>query len=159
MLAVVVYLHSIPTITMSKQFTVYLAGGIAHNTYAEATDWRKYAANVLNSYRIQTRDPMMGKLKHRWKDGEANYDYHGMNVYDIFDRDITDILFSNALLVNLTTAKSVGTPFEMGYAYSLTKPLFICAPKELHDHPFVTVPSYFLTDDLDSAINALIQFA
>lgn len=138
--------------------TVYLAGGISHNTYDEATNWRKLAAERLAVHYIDTLDPMRGKVQEQWDDGGANFDYPGFSTNDIFTRDLADIRESDILLVNLTTAKSVGTPFEMGYAYARTIPLFVVAEPSLQRHPFVCECADYLTENIYDAIDEIVRF-
>lgn len=140
---------------MTTKPIIYLAGGIAYNTFDEATQWRRQATDYLSQYNIETRDPMRGKRAYQWADGEANHDHPGFSASDIFHRDIADIDESTALLINMESVRSVGTPWEMGYAYALGKPLFIVAPLELLTHPFICVPAYMLTNKLSHALEAI----
>lgn len=137
---------------------VYLAGGIAYNSFDEATQWRKQATEYLGQHGILTRDPMRGKHQEKWQDGDANHDHPGFDTHDIFTRDTKDIIDSDALLVNLSTVKSVGTPFEMGFAYALRKPLFVVTTAELKTHPFVCVPSTIMGTEMDSVLRQLVHF-
>lgn len=134
--------------------TIYLAGGIAHNSFDEATKWRLKAFDILTAYKFTVLDPMRGKQADHWGDGVS---YPGLSPFDIFSRDTDDINKSDALLVNLHTVRSIGTPWEMGYAWGLDKPLFVCCTGELLDHPFVIASSFFKTTTIDYAINAVIQ--
>jgi nucleoside 2-deoxyribosyltransferase len=137
--------------------TVYLAGGISHNTFDEATQWRTLAADYLALHGIKTLDPMRGKHADKWQDGEANFDHPGFSTAAIFFRDTADIQNSDAILVNLETAKSVGTPWEMGYAYALGIPLFIVCPVALHSHPFICEPAAQVSESFEAVLKDLVM--
>lgn len=143
---------------MTNKPIIYLAGGIAYNSFSEATQWRDYATKYLNRYGIDTLDPMRGKHPDKWQDNEANHDHPGFSTSDIFRRDTEDIRRSTALLINMESVRSVGTPWEMGYAYALHKPLFIVCPGELQSHPFICEPATYMSSSFHGALQELIDF-
>lgn len=136
--------------------SIYLAGGITGHSYITATEWRRHTEACLGS-RYNIIDPMRDK---GFLEGVLSIDVEqsdpSLTPEKIFARDIEDINRSDLLLVRLDTAKSVGTPWEMGYAYALNKPVVTVAPIELFQHPFVICPSEGVFSCLDDAINYLI---
>lgn len=136
--------------------TIYLAGGITGHSYAAATEWRLHVEACLGN-RYHILDPMRDKgVLQGALTIEVEQSDPSLTPEKIFERDIADIDAADLLLVRLDTAKSVGTPWEMGYAYAKGKPVIAVAPIDLFQHPFVKCPSEAVFSCLDDAINYLI---
>jgi hypothetical protein len=101
---------------------------------------------------------MRGKTKDIWEHGKANFTTVKHSATEIFTRDLEDINKSNGLLVNLQTAKSIGTPWEMGYSYAIGKPLFVVCPPELREHPFISIPSTGTYETLYEAMRGILGY-
>lgn len=118
---------------------VYLAGGISGLTFEEATAWREELTAKILRLGHRVLNPLDGK-EHLKGDGQIGHGYKNdpmCTAEAIFTRDTEDIMNSDILFVRLDTAKSIGTPFEMGYAYALRKKLIVVTKPELATHPFV----------------------
>lgn len=138
---------------------IYLAGGIGGLSYQEATGWRSEVSYILGKFSgIGTLDPMRAKESLSGEKTIANtYQALGFTGREIFDRDLADIRSANVLLVNLLpNPTSLGTLFELGYAYSLGKPCVVVCPPHYLDHPFISQSAKYLTTDLYQAL-AFIQ--
>ena len=146
---------------------VYLAGGIANLTGAEAINWRIKAAEQLAERGIDSLDPMRAK-RHRWTQAgkvSANFhDYADAGAFftskGIMTRDSTDVRRCDALLVNLLGLEkpSLGTIMELGWAYILPKPAVVAieASGNPHDnHPMIHEAMPFRVTTLDEAIDAV----
>jgi nucleoside 2-deoxyribosyltransferase len=148
---------------------VYLAGGIAGLAGSEATDWRKYAAALLEPYDIETLDPMRAKEALGRQDRiSRNFNDYAKNgafftSRGIMTRDFNDVKRCDALLVNLLGYKaedrvSAGTIMELAWAYAFQKPAVVAieASGNPHDnHPMIHEAMPFRVTTLDEAIDAV----
>lgn len=117
---------------------VYLAGGISGLTKKEASVWRDEVARYLHLFDIEVGDPM--KTSHVHDPGDIPYDtdYSVPRCSSkIFQEDLKLINQCDLLFARLDTAKSIGTPWELGYAYAKGIPIILVSNRELLHHPFV----------------------
>lgn len=164
--------------TGMKRTTVYLAGPIAGCTWDVAIDWRVWAATQLPE--CDVRSPMRGKeflarLKEMpltsehclAKDPElaltgveaAVSSQHGIVVRDRWDVQTADVLLVN-LLPSVDVGKaSIGTCFELAWAYVYKTPAVVVMQGEgnPNDHPFPREAAYVVVPRLESAIAVVRQ--
>lgn len=114
---------------------IYLAGPISHLTYEETSEWRKYVTASLNSL-YRTYDPVNEEEKVRVKEGEKFCDGKNLpqlTLDEIFTRDMFWVKDSDIILANFTLVPPSlggGTPFELGAAWALGKPIIVVGPKQ-----------------------------
>lgn len=100
--------------------SVYLAGPIAGLAYDDATDWRNEAIEEIVGLGYEVFSPMREKseLREVYKgkvlDPTADLDMGGPFGRDIFDIDRSDVVLANLIAMD---TPSIGTMFELGYAY------------------------------------------
>lgn len=147
--------------------TVYLAGPIEkelENTNPHSILWREEALSKFaeDSHTWDVRDPTRHK---REKDSEGNWIFKkdransfAFNSYYIFSSDLDDIDDSAILIVNLTKldSLSVGTLFEIGYAYANHKLLIVIADIFLKEHPFIKESANIIVSSVAEAVDACI---
>lgn len=143
---------------------VYLAGPISGLTYAGATDWRQYAAKLLEP-EIHALSPMRDKAFLAHLDnisGHGNEYKHlsplatskGVTTCDRFDCTRADVL-----LVNLLGAErvSIGTMIELGWADAARIPVvLVMEDGGLHSHLMVNEIVGYQVPCLDDGI-ALVK--
>lgn len=139
---------------------LYMAGPMAGLSYEEASAWREEARAVLD-HDFELISPCRNKesLRGRGKLGMHGYSDHFMcNDQTIFYRDTNDVISCDGLLVNFKDAPfiSIGTPFELGVAWTLRKPIVTVMPKgNCYHHIFTVQCSTYIADTLDEACMAL----
>lgn len=129
---------------------IYLAGPISGLSYEEARNgWRKEFAGLLK-IEIEPLSPMRqeGHLAEVKEITKFGYEYNQMSTSrGIFAKDILDIERCSLAVFNFCGAPrvSIGSVWEMGYAYARGKPIvLIMEPeKNIHEHLFVTEASPF----------------
>lgn len=143
---------------MSKN-RVYLAGSIAGLDHEGATEWRQTVIDRIDS-RIECFSPMRGKeyLKAAGVLHGGDYPENPLSTCKgIMGRDFNDTKRADALLVNLLNPPkvSIGTIFEIAWAYALQIPVILVIEKEgnPHDHVMVNEAITYRTDDLEEAIH------
>lgn len=143
--------------------TVYLAGPITGSSYGQATEWRDYAKDLLESsgeYKCLT--PMRGKeaLKHIERFEPNGYDGVASN-HNICHRDEYDVHRSDVLLVNLAgaTRVSIGTMMEIAWGHHAGKFVItvLDSADNPHNHAFVIENSSMVVTSLDAAIEYLLK--
>ncbi len=149
-----------------KRPLVYLAGGIAGLSGADATDWRINAGNLLWLREIEVLNPMRAKvaLGEQSRIATDFREYADRGVFftsrGIMTRDFNDVKRCDALLVNLLGLEkpSLGTIMELAWAYALQKPAVVAieANGNPHDgHPMIHEATPFRVTTLDEAIDAV----
>ena len=150
---------------------VYAAGPIAGCTWEEAVEWRDHIVTALPECHILT--PMRGKeflkgmaampLTSAYVDPAAKSvmteldavisTQHPIVVRDHWDVARCDILFVN-LLPSLSTGKSsIGTCFELAWAWKYQKPaVVVMNDGNPNDHPFVREAAYAVVPTTARAI-------
>ncbi len=150
--------------------TVYVAGPIAGCTWEETVEWRDHIVEALPECHIVT--PMRGKdFLHAMSEmpltsasvapnvGMSELEgvissQHSIVVRDHWDVSRCDVLFVN-LLPSLSTGKaSIGTCFELAWAWKSQKPAIVVMEDEgnPNDHPFVRETAYAVVPTTAMAI-------
>lgn len=139
---------------------IYLAGPIAGTDLAMMQPWRKHATLRLNSYGIDALDPLRGMSNDaitQFLTG-TTYTLDTMPAA-IFNRDRTDVLRADGLLVNLSYGEvpSVGTMFEMAWAHLRMIPIVLVIDRETewHKHVYITQAAGWVCTALDDAIDVI----
>lgn len=142
---------------LNNRLALYLAGGITHLSYGEATSWRnKVKERLGDEYLIY--DPMDGF--ELLKDEESiQYSYDGLDGKKIFRQCLHNVKNSHVVLVNWDTVKSIGTPFEVGWAHAFYKDIFSVSSTALKEHLFVVGSSSYILPSVDEAIKKLRWYA
>lgn len=146
---------------------VYLAGPITGLSYGGCTEWREAAKKMLADSGIDGFSPMRGKeyLSHLDTISGTGEEYADLGMFStpegIMARDYYDCTTCDVLLVNLLGAKavSIGTMFEIAWAYLKRTPIVVAMEKvgNPHEHIFVRYAAAFRTDSLDSALYAVVR--
>lgn len=146
---------------------VYLGGPITGLSYEEARNgWRRAFANSL-SKKIEPLSPMRqeGHLAEIKEISGHAYDSNPLSTArGIFAKDCLDIDRSDVVVFNYLDAKrpSVGSIFEMGYAYHARKPIVTVMRRGFdnpHDHLFVLESSSYIVPTVSEAaaiVNAIL---
>ena len=133
--------------------SVYLAGGISGLTKEEASQWRNEATDFLRTYNIRTFDPMLTDHVHDPGGVPYDTDYSKPRCSnEIFGEDITLINKSCVLFARLDTAKSIGTPWELGFAWAKGLNIVLVVNQELYHHPFIQGTTPYLYTDWEKAL-------
>jgi hypothetical protein len=125
--------------------TAYLAGPIEAELNQKSPHSIQWREKIKSLFELDCevvwdiRDPNNGKtdgvnyIKHQGNE-------HYYNPYILFRTDLANLADSDFVIVNLSKfEKGFGTPFEMGYAYCMNKPIIcICEPGVIPEHPFIT---------------------
>lgn len=146
---------------MSKDVSVYLAGPINGVILEEALEWRNEVRQILAEIGVSVYDPMAGKEKVvpsgaviNDTRNDPNHPLHYILKPDaLFHRDTMNIRDSKFMLVNLNNPTgSIGTPWEMGFAYGLGKTVIVVTQDPaIVNHPFVSMSSVVF-DDMEDAL-------
>ena len=156
---------------------IYTAGPIAGCTWDEAVDWRAWAATQFPE--CDVRSPMRGKaflkeLQRTIPDGGDTVQSHELataavdaavsSQHAIVVRDAWDVNMADVLLVNLLPSKglgkaSIGTSFELAWAWKAQKPAVVVMQEEgnPNSHPFIREAAYVIVPALGQAIFVIRQ--
>lgn len=144
--------------------TVYLAGPIKGASYITATDWRIRTQTALAPYGITTYSPLRAKdyLKNETKLNE-HYDEHPLSqISAIISRDHNDVFTCDLIFANLFGADrvSIGTCFEIAWAYAYKKPAIVLMEKNAnpHDHDFIKRCVSSVVHDEETAMHMIRSF-
>lgn len=141
---------------------VYLAGPITGLTLDQADDWRISAEEKLRARGMTPLSPL--RAEKFLKDyGVLETSYLGATpmVTDrgIMTRDHWDVSRCDAVLFNLLGASrvSIGTMFELAWAYAYRKPVVVIMEPEdnPHEHSMVREATDYRVESLDVAIEQL----
>ena len=141
-----------------KPMKVYLAGPITSLSFAGCTDWRNNVASELNSFGIETLDPMRAKsFLAGEQEVKDRYDDHPLaSAKGIMARDFWDCTRCDIVLVNFLGAKkiSMGTVMEVAWAYYAGIPVVCCMePENVHEHSMLGEAISFRVSTLPEAIS------
>jgi hypothetical protein len=158
---------------MSKnQPVIYLAGPIAGCTWNETADWREWAVTQLPEAKCLS--PLRGKdflqalrkvplgsaskqsseFAHDALDAAIS-SQHAIVVRDHWDVESADLLFVNLLPSKDIGVPSIGTMFELAWAWYFKKPAVVAMQKgSPNDHPFVREAAYVVVPSLKQAVSA-----
>jgi len=119
---------------------VYLSGGIFNLTARQAQGWRNRAKRLLGPV-FYCIDPTVDEPD---------------DVKELVRRDLSAVLRSDALLVNLTQIHDVraGTVSELFFAKMLGKPTYVYVPPG-YDNPWVTWLSTYLAHSLEECVEKI----
>ncbi len=143
---------------MSKPL-VYLFGPIAGLSYAEASQGvrRDLAEGLEDSF--ETLSPMRDKEALRGLPSiQGTYPKElTCSAQAVVMRDLTDVRRADVLVGWKVAGRhfSLGSPFEMGYAAALGKPIILILDPEdeLRGHPFIeAVPLLTVVETVDDAV-------
>jgi nucleoside 2-deoxyribosyltransferase len=145
---------------------VYLAGPITGLTYDDGQEWRQKLKLVFGQVGIDAFSPLRQQQylkKFGVLDaGGMSSSYFGAhpltNPAGITDRDRSDVMNRDAVLVNLLGAEkaSIGSVLEIGWADAYRKPLVVVMEEgNVHDHAMIYGCAGFVTDDLDVAVDTV----
>jgi len=139
---------------------IYLAGPITGLTYRGATDWRTYAAQLLDSEKIECLSPLRGKdfLLNAGVLHSGSYDGVLTTGKAITRRDYFDCTRATAVLVNLlgTERVSIGTVMELAWCYQAEIPTIVIMEKNnLHNHVMINESSTYIVETLEEAIHTM----
>ena len=146
---------------MSKK-KIYMAGPITGLKYDDAESWRYYVkmkGDVLSKGEIEWFSPLR-QQEHLREAGilQANHDDENpmTSANGLMTRDFWDVKTCNAVFCNLLNAQrvSIGSVMELGFAYSLHKPVILMMEKDgnLHEHSMINNSWVFRVDTLDKGI-------
>lgn len=125
--------------------TVYLAGHITGLPFATAYGWRQEATERLTLLGYQTLSPMQGEEHREEQFGTQPLPYNYDGSRESFMKDSWMIRRADYVLVNLRQGElaglppSVGSMWEIGFAYALNKPIIVVTHEG--SHPFVREPA------------------
>ncbi len=154
---------------------IYLGGPVAGLTFEEAHNWRYRVEEEIVGYNDGV--PVHSEFGVRWpvltgiKAGSGDI-YGTTGKYDklTVDHDRWAVQNSDIILMNFTgaTRASIGCSVEFGWADSARKPIITILPtwetlpaKETvnpHTHAFITELSSVIVEDLDEAMDIILQF-
>ena len=152
---------------------VYLAGPIAGCTWDETSDWRVWVEEEMLP-EVECLSPLRGKefLQQLRKvpmgnapkqSGDFAHDQLDAAIsspHSIVVRDHWDVMNADLLFVNLLPSKkigfpSIGTMFELAWAWKFNKPAVVAMQKgSPNDHPFVREAAYVVVPTLHQAVAA-----
>jgi len=149
---------------MTPRPSVYLAGPITGESYADAINWRIVVKTKLGQAKIDTASPM--RHKEVLKDDQnlaAYYDTKeatdplitngGILMRDSFDVRRCDMVF--AYLRGAKTA-SIGTVSEIAWAWLLRKPIVVVMEKgNVHEHGFILAMAPIIVETLEEGIGVV----
>jgi nucleoside 2-deoxyribosyltransferase len=140
---------------MSNKKCCYLAGNIASLHYDDATNWRKELTAKLELAGYTVLDPMRDKehLANTVVGFTHNSDNCTANA--IFTRDVGDIDKCDIVFCYLTQ-HSIGTCWELGYAYANNKYIIVVTTEEFVEHPFLSQTSTYITTSYEDGVEYLL---
>ena len=156
---------------------VYLCGPMAENTPEQADGWRQEAASLLGLKGFTVTSPMRGKeMLERKKVMGVHYESYGqvpeLTSPSIFARDQYDVRHADIILANMTelgqayrngrevSLPSIGSDFEIAWAFILHKPVVLIAPdgNPYAEHPFLKgMSSLVRFDTMEEGIAWIVQ--
>jgi nucleoside 2-deoxyribosyltransferase len=135
---------------------VYLAGPITGLNYETATIEREQITKALESFGITCVSPMRHDDM-EWTDVFKPTCADAEQARRVVKRDSFDIRNCDAVLVDLrnTERVSLGTVWEMGFAYALDKPVFLVCDKR-HEHAMTLHSAGWRCETIEEAVSELI---
>ena len=141
---------------MSKK-TIYLAGTMTGNTVGYCRAWREYATTILENNGFSVLNPLRGL---ELEDSTViTTEIEAAQSRNLFARDLSDVDNADIVLAVFSGA-STGTGFELGYAFAYedqwlgNKTLIVVSSTK---YPFLIGCADYFTDNLDSAIEYILQ--
>lgn len=142
--------------------SVYLCGQMGGLTVAEANGWRQWAENELRGS-WSVLNPISAQFEKNpsftFSSVEPN-----LTAAAVFAKDLFYIDCSDFVLANFAGAKtvSIGSVWELGYAYKSGKKIVAVVPKgtPFYDgHPFISQSAHVIFENLEDAIAFLQDIA
>lgn len=141
---------------------VYLVGPISGMTWKEATEWRRFVADMLGTFGIAALDPLRGKqfLEKRTIRGVITSTYEDQTITSaqgIFGRDLFDVRRSDVVLANFLGARKVSqfSLIELGVALDRQKPIVLVMERQGNPHESRLLRervATYVTDDLRESV-------
>lgn len=143
--------------------SVYLAGPIRDLAYGEATDWREYARNYLDSKGIDAFSPMRGKyyLKDAVQLSDAYHNHPLSTRSAILSRDRGDCRNRDLIIANFKGAKkiSMGTVMEVAWGDAFNTPIIGVMEDDrsnVHEHGLLCEALDYRVSDLQMALDMAV---
>lgn len=137
--------------------TIYLAGNIAGYYYEDVTNWRKELGAKLELAGYTVLDPMRDKEHLANTVVGFTHNSHNCTANSIFTRDVSDIDKCDIVFCYLTK-HSIGTCWELGYAYANNKYIIVVTTDEFIGHPFLTESANYITCSFKHGVKELIDY-
>jgi nucleoside 2-deoxyribosyltransferase len=128
--------------------SVYLCGPINGCTDEEASTWRDWFINELQSIGTWAIDPM--RRDYRGKEADT--------YREIVDLDKRDVRDADIILVNYDKP-SVGTSMEVFYAWTLGKPVIVWCRPDAVISPWLRYHSTAIVHSKDAALNKIREMS
>lgn len=142
---------------------VYLAGPISGLTWNETETWRDNFRRQLldvsphivgySPLRDKDKEMLVGPIADSYEDTLFS------SQRAIMSRDFFDVKTSDAIVANLSEAKTVsmGTVMEIAWAYQLRIPvIIICEPdNKVHDHSMIREAANWWVHDVNTALQVV----
>lgn len=131
------------------RLTVYLAGSVnGHESWEAVTEWRLYAAGVLEAAGYHVLNPVRGRKP---TDTDSK---------DIVERDLRDISQADILLVEMDHENRayIGTAIEIRRAWEQGKPI-ICWGTANRSSYFLRYHATEISETLEEAIDRVVAWA
>lgn len=145
---------------------VYLSGPISGKDFEGATSWRDEARRFLEGYGIEVLDPMRGKASLQGQgiiEDQPTISDALIADAALFRRDHWDVERCDVMLVNLAESgkrTSIGTMFELAWAWLYRKVIILVLPKEnVHEHAFVRQAASMRVETLGEALTLVLRTA
>lgn len=139
---------------------VYLAGPIDGLMYKAAVDWRKDVTLKLKENGIECLSPMRHKEFLAGVQVLGGSGQHPLTTQKgIFSRDYFDVRRAGVIFVNLlgATKVSIGTTFEIAWAYNMQKPVVLVIEDDgnPHDHMFIREASPYKVNSIEDGLSVV----
>lgn len=138
----------------------YLAGAIAGLDYSAANRWRETVVSQFPTTEYRFWNPLRGKdglLGSNVIQNESLPDNPILTYQCIFIRDLSDIDSADFVIAYIQSTPSIGTLFELGYAYKSRIPVFLLADDTeiVQGHPFLSQCCVTFGSDIVSLSSAI----
>lgn len=144
---------------------IYLAGPIAGCSWDESIDWRTYVRQCLlvSEAELDIRSPLRGKeflegssvLPLTAGEIDPIASQHAIVIRDHHDVTQADVIIANLLPSAEVESASIGTAFELAWAYHLHIPVIVVMEEPNPNwHPFVLEAAYIVVSTLEDAVKA-----
>lgn len=145
---------------------VYLAGPIRGLNFDVASDWRKKASSMLETYGIDGYSPLRAKkdlIQHLdvLDERKNKIDHPIVSPQGVVGRDRHDVFTCDMMIAYLLGAKtvSIGTMFELAWADAWRKPVILVMEGDgsnVHEHFFIRQTVLYSVSDLNEAIQLAV---
>ena len=154
--------RKISTTNWRNSPTVYLAGPMKGMNFQDAVSWRQEVELHMEAFGIKSFNPLRNcdhltgvtKIKNTYESNPRT-SRRGVFMHGKFA-----IMKSDAILANFLFSEeaSIGTSFELAWAHMAHKPIVsVIDPSNIHNHPFILEASDFISSNLNSAVDILVE--